>query len=453
MLSVRDVNATRNITFYIQMTNGLIMEWDFVPYAEWKNHNLYWLDQSALLPISIFDTDGDPFPNGTKIFFDVDNKPEGYETIDSTLLTLDASKDDTRVYVSSISSYTSGDSINIFDDNNIQSNIIKSLGQNSTGYYVDLGVSLLYNFTLSRNARMSYNSFQSNLDRSELQSVSVSMIDATPIYRDKNLDPSLLQDYDITPVDKTETYEGINKDVNHIRNNVIDIPTIDGYALARILPITEDNQSILNNKEQDVNREIVLEQKDIFPEQIERNEGDLSGAVNASTTITTTTISDAIYDYSIDSPVRLFAGIAESSMSVFSMDLERTTFEGFNVPAIDSVDQNKLYAKKYDIYPTLVLDNDNDDLITKQFFNPFEVYFSPSVNIYSEYTGTTVKYLCPQWCTEGEEGDDDYKEYFQGYTEKTFNGVYAANNSSFTMDYVITEKNALMINGKLTINV
>ena len=463
-LLVRDVNVNQVVTFFMQARNGLYIEWDFTPHPEWYINKLYWIDETALLPVSVFDTDGNPFPDGTKIVFYVDQQPADSIKDDQRVAELgleDAASGTSKIYLDSTDDFSVGIRVDLLDNqNNIQTVTITSIGSDVDGGFIIFSPALDFDFEVANGAKvvktitaLDATNAASKISRSTLLSASIATVDATPIYTGKNIDSSLLESYDPTPVSPSTTYAELNLDRDRIRNNANDVPTIDGEVLLRILPVTEDNLKTVSEKEAELARLIRPESPRVFPAQFEQTGGDshttdedVVDALGSITTTTTTAILSRGEDYEIDNPVYLLSGYAESALVTFSTDLEEQTFSGINVPGISNAEGSTLLVKKYTLYPSIVMQSSEQIEVAKQYLTPFEVYFTPPISIYSQYSGEQVPFIVEK------AADEDCPAVFQGYEEKTVNGVYATDDG-FALEYTVTDEGALANNVQLTVKI
>ncbi len=456
-LLVKDYEITRNITFFLQTINGLTIEWDFQPFEDWESYNIYWLGETAVFPISVFDINGYPFPDGTKIIFYVDHKAEGsIKEIPSQFLLVDAPVGTTQLFVSSLTGFQKDDQINVLNNRNqIQLTTITEVGTDiSTGYkYVKIANATIYNFYVVDQAQITLaptsedlSNAASDVSEANLLPSSLSLIDVTPIYTGKSIDPLLLAPYDPTPLPPTTTYDELNLIGNeYVQSNINDIPSISGKAVIRVLPITEDNLKTLKEKEDEIARELRPDNPSSYVDQSEQNQGDLANSV--STTTTTTLSLSQGEDYEIENPVFLENGTAESSMVSHATKLVPKTFNGFNIAQVASNVSSEVLVKEYTITPSIVIEDSNQNIVAQQYLNDFSVYFTPSYSVYTNYVGTDISYV-----VKAPSQDEECTGFFWGYTTKTIHGVYATGNG-FEMDYVVTDKGLLVQTGELRIRI
>lgn len=150
-----------------------------------------------------------------------------------------------------------------------------------------------------------------NTSEATLLSSCLGIVDITPIQTQVPLDSSLLKPYDLIPVLPSVQMDDLNLDTYHIKTGLVNVPTINGYAVIRILPITEDNLKTVQEKNEEAARLMMSQASQVFADQLEQNSGDLNTAAqsiaNSTTTTTTTPIqsSSVVQDYTIDNPVYL----------------------------------------------------------------------------------------------------------------------------------------------------
>jgi len=471
-LLVRDITVTRSITFFMQTADGLMIEWDFQPFSEWILNDLYWLGETALLPVSIFDSDGDPLPDGTKVEFYIGSRPsEEPNEVPSTDSTVIAPAATNRIYVISTTGYVINDNIDIISPSgNLQNTTVLAVGTDTTlGPYIETFDLLQFTFEVGTKVVEVQDSDSASgvFTNSTLLPSSVALVDTTPIFTGKSLDTSLLEPYDPTPVLPGTPYSDLNLDRERIQMNINDIPTIDGYGTIRVLPITEDNLKTIKEKRDEGEYLFTPEPPEHIIEQSEQNTGDIEtaqtdeeSAVGMFTTTTTTLLSRG-EDYEIDNPVYLSDGFAESSIVSFATDLTPTIVQGANVAGIDEFigddigtdfENQTILIKNYEIFPAVVMKNTNNITVAKQYLNSFDVDFTPPINIegiYDETYGGAVKYISDN----GFEGSDDpCPGRHKGYSTMYAPGVYAS-DSGFKINYIITDKEVLIKDGSLKIKI
>jgi len=455
MFLMRDVGTRRNVTFFVQTFDGLMMEWDFQPSNEWYTYNIYWMDESASLSISAFDIDGQPMADGTRVDFYVNGLPDTDTSvlIDADYLTEDSLTGTNTIYIEDVTGYSIGDAINIVNEgNDTQSLTINSVDADTNIIVVDEFLS--YDFTVADKSKIIKSATVADManasaqvSQSTLLSSSLAVVDVTPVVVGNKLSPSLLKPYDPPQVDPLPpTYSRFNLDKAVIRNNIEDVPTQDGKAVVRILPITEDNLKTINEKDEESARLLRLEPNQEYTNQLEQNSSDAQQILYQANTLTTTTTTllPGSLGYDIDSPVYLSDGYAESLMDSYAIDLEEVEFEGLRMAGISS-NNTTLFVKRYEVYPCLTMLSETEAEIAKLYLDKFEVYFTPPINIVGEYVGGNISYTafsgfsdCSQWI---------------GYQQSGIRGVYAGSGNGFTITYNITDKNVLVNNETLKIKI
>jgi len=464
-LLVKDAATTRNVTFFLQTINGLSIEWDFQPFEEWIIYNLFWNDETAILPITISDSDGNPFPDGTKIVMYVGGYPDDSQInqISATLLTEDASAGTFRLDVESTSGYSAGQEIDVVNnDREVQTVEISSVGSD----YIIVSDPLTYDFNVADGSRIiPHITEQDQIDATtqvssnvNLLSDSLGFVDATPIYVGKSLDTSLLKPYDPTPISPSASYSDLLLDEDRIRSYGADIPTIDGKIFVQVLPITEDNDKTIKQKELELDKIIRPSTPPIYTSQFDQNEDDPSQAEeslsNAAASVTTTTTTATIIplDYDIESPVYLSGGTAQSSMTTYANDYTPQTFDGINVPGVSSTSSSVIMAKTYSIYPAIVVENETNGMVlAKQYLAPFEISFTPSVWIFSNCSVDQIPITQEYW-SEPDEGCDLKSGRYNTKTEY-LSGVYADSGKDITIDYTVTYQGELANDMTLTVKI
>lgn len=446
---LRDVNVGESeyITFYFQSADGYTVEWDIKAFDQWYIHNLYWMGETAILPISVFDKNGQPFPDGTRVDLEVDNRVEivSQTKVVSQGLSEDALIGDAKVYVTSNEGFTRNQSVTLTDRiGNIQMFTIDSVGVEGDGRYYIQFVSpfLAYDFLVDNGAVLTPNDNPSVEAGSSPVPISLPMVDVTPIFTGVALNPLLREPYDPDPIPPSESYESINNVVAYTQEGSFNVPTINGNAAIRILPITEDVLKTIDDKAKEAATLLRMEPTQDFVGQDEQTTGDLDSLNIASEP--TTDVEGK--DYTIETPVYLLGGETESSMTTTSINLTKTSFSGLKIPGIDDSTPVDLFVKEYNVYPSITQMTKTNVIVSKQYFDPFPVDFTPPYTVVSiPYSESTVPFWVPDY-------SDDCGE-FQGYKQVSMPGVFAGDeNGSYTINYVVTNKLRLLQSGTLNIH-
>lgn len=461
-LLFRDITASRNVTFFVQLVNGLSMEWDLTALTEWYTYNLFYYDGSASIELQAFDINGTPISDGTKVDFFVDNLPTEITNKRNSILDhkliQDVSPGETTIALDSIDGYTVGLMLDIIDDqNNLQTVEISIVNSVSKTIVITSPLSLA--FFISDDARTVLSVTTKTIDTSEsnLLGMTVSSVDITPVLVGKNLDTSLLDPSDPLPVSPTDTYESVNLDRSRIQGNVNQVPSISGNALIRILPITEDPVKKIADKEIEENRFDFSEKQPVFINQIEQNQGDeaLSKQLVENAASTTAVQPTVEVDGQINSSV-FVDGVAESSFSTQSKDFEEISasvlehvndvnnYVRNNDPLITTdIPSQPVSAKYFQIFPVIQKNDQNNASLFKYLFSPSSIYIASPIFIYSSIAEQVV-----------------YKDCFCGFSSTdepvfsdiTVNGTYADGNS-FDIDYIISDKDILIGSGSLRVRI
>ena len=461
-------NVVNVLTFFLQTVDGYSIEWDFYPHPEWYIYNLFWIDETAKLPVTIKDKDGNWIADGTKVFFYVNEIPKDavkQDQVDSVLLTASLASGGTRAYVESIDGYAKDQSISIVDKiNQTQSFILTEVGEEGSLFYMDLDSASGFNFTVGNISRVVLNDrSQEDLtgqisSKTQLSSF-LSLVDVTPKAANRNLDSSFNLDYDPPPILPTTTYASLNTDRVRVRQQTTNVLSIDGLADVRVLPVTEDNLKTIVEKEQESARNLRLYGPQTYLKQLEENEGDVEEVdqeIIGNVTTTTTTVAVSTLDYDIESPVYTIQGTATGSMDVrpnTSTSLTPILFDGLNLPTKTLDTSMFLLAKKYDVYPCVVIEDSNHVIKAMQFLSPFETYFASPININSTCDGQKVKYYLPSFSCPQEAPDKYEPPIEETYAIVEMNGVYAGSGKDFVIEYVITNELLLLSSGQINIRI
>jgi len=446
---VRDVGVTRNIVFYLQNQNGYFLEWDLRPFSEWVKTNIYWFGSAAILPISLLEKDGTPFPDGTKVELLVNQEPDIIveNQLSSITVTKTSAVGSTKIYVTDSTGYVRESIIDITDKSgNIQTTEIFEIGSDASGDYIIISDPLQFEVNTANGTLISPNvNTNSLLPSDSILSIELPIVDVTPIVNNKSLNPSLLKPYDLAPLPPSTPYEDLNTDQEHIQKQTIDMPTIDGNAVTRVLPLTEDILKTVQEKTEDLNRIQRYSQLISPVSQLEQNEGDVETVVSTITVEETTTTATTTGDYVIETPVFTTNGIATSSMRSFSTDLTEKSFPGVTVPGVPT-SSITLLSKDYVIYPSAEVNSDSGSILAKIYLNSFDISFVPPIYIYSSLENN------PEISYYIRRRDSGGGCFGNTYARENIRGVYASGDG-FTLDYVITDELILANNQTLNVTI
>jgi hypothetical protein len=448
-LLVRDVDVSKSITFYFQNISGDYIEWDFRAFKEWEKYNIFFIGKTAILPISLFEDDGSALPDGSRVDLFVDQEPSiltEYKK-QSTFVTISSSAGDNRIYVSSTENFSRNEFIDIIDKiGNIQTAKIEEIGEDSNGPYIEILGVLLFDVSLDLGTTIAKKIQQNNslIPISNSVPISISCVDVTPIINNGDIDESLLRDYDISRVPYSTPYEDLNLARDYIQKDTVDMPTVNGNSSLRILPITEDILETINEKKDEFSKTQEFSVRTKVSPQLEKNDGDEQEASAPPPEENQTGESLDDLDYIIETPVFSVDGIAKSSMSSYSAELEelnsKDVFPNVNMGGIESP---KILAKKYDIYSSVSFFSEADKVASKLFLEPFQVYFASPILIDSKYLEEyTVRYYLADQLSEGCD---------LSYIKAPFRGHYASDDQKITIEYTVAEEFSLVTNGFLNI--
>ncbi|MFA7219271.1 MAG: hypothetical protein WC119_02045 [Synergistaceae bacterium] len=462
-LLVKDAQVTdtsEEVIFFLQTIDGGEMEWDFTPHEDWIYSNLFYIDETAILPMDVFDTDGIAFPDGTKIVLEVDVQQSLASLLSlltkASALIRDALVGDTKIYVESTEDYEVGMTINIVSTAYDQVAMIQEIDSEGDLNYIVITEPLIHNFYISQSAKIVIDD-KSDLTLSKNAAVSISLpiVDVTPVETGESLDPSLLLPYDPPPIsppsdpddeeEKLLIYDGLNNNRDVIQRGAIDLPTINGFSYVRVLPITDD--VLTSDVEKNSIAEILLQGKPpaVYPEQTEVQEGDFDSVDTPSLAIQDESNDTSGIDYVIETPVYLYGGHAESSMTTTTTEFEQKTFVGYNIPGVPV--PLSLFVRDYTIFPHIREETVTGALSGIQYFNSFEVNFANPVKIHSIMGDNQVDFYC-----EIINEDDLGCSTPSGYEKQSLYGVHAG-EGPITIDYVVANKGILVRDGYLNITI
>jgi len=501
-LSVKDSTVStiyplyQSITFFFQTVEGYLIEWDFIPQKEWKSPLMYWLGDSAEFNFNLIATNGKSLPDGTEIRLIVNGNIEISNSSNSSsmnnetsispntiALTRNANIGDTIIYINGVNTLEKYKNILIADSTGGQLNRIDSVGINQNGeYYIQLIDPLRYVFSIDKGAKIflslnrsaSDESIIYSKDANKVTSLPLPFVDITPIYAGKKLDESYLIPSDPPQVEVTSTYEELNYDKDRIRYLTYNGPINDGAVAIRILPITEDVLKTDNDKK--TNPELIseLSPPNLLPDQLPLNENDY---VQQYTSELNTFIGD---DYSIETPIFLEKGLAKSRMTSFAINFSINRIEGLRLPLANSKNKentihglgiksartndeiygdsygeasNEIFSKKYTVSPyvRLTFKNNFDSFV--QNLEPFDVYFAPRYNIYSNRDlgkdQRIMGSILPAVIPDPREPNTLIIEPPKIISPP---GIYSTSSNTYSMTFTITDKFILLNKGKLTVN-
>jgi Mg-chelatase subunit ChlD len=448
---VRDIESTRSIIFYLQNTNGDYIEWDFFPSREWQSYNIFFFGSTAILPISLFEKDGTPLPNGTRVDLYVNQKPEELSKAEkgSSLVTRESSAGESRIYLSSTSGFARNQTIDIIDNlGNFQTDKIEEIGEDSNGPYIEILGSLAFDVSsdlrTSVIAKIQINN--SEVPSNNLLPNNISCVDVTPVVNNGDIDESLLQPYDINRVPYSTPYEDLNLSREYIQKNTIDMPTINGNSCIRILPITEDILETIKSKNEEFSKSQEYSNRLRISSQLEINDGDIEeGSLPASTPEQKAT-QDGEVNYFIETPVFSSGGIARSSMISYDTDFEENTGSKiFPELSIGGIQDPIFLTKKYDIYSSVSFFSTEGNVSSEIFLDPFQMYFISPIIIESSYVeNDNVRYYLP---------DQNSESCELVYSNVFMRGNHASSGKGITIKYTVAEEFSLIKNGFLNITI
>ena len=444
-LLVKDTLVSRSITFFLQTAQGYPMEWDITAFPDWEYSQVFWLGETAALDFSLTDDDGNPLPDKTRIDLMVDakiNTSDDSKKVTNKSFVVDGMTTNTTIYVNDITGLQINDHIDLVDNTaQIQTTSISTLGKiNDTKYYITLPAlsALQYDFLVEHQSQVVYKGVNAQALAGTAQSqvsIELATVDVTPIVAGRNLDTSLLQPYDVTPVPYNTTYAALNTNPAYLRNGATTLPTIDGHAVLRILPITEDNDRTTVVKDDLASTALISEDAASMPSQLYQNTSEIP------TTISPTTVLPEPKNYVLETPVFLMGGQATSHMTSYETSLAPSVFNGVNIPGVPS--PVLLDSVTYTLTPEVTVVSKTGVTVNQTYLPDQILSFCNPINISDKGDTPVVNYW--QWIPY-----DPEEKKLPYYGSFEFNGVYA-DDGSYSINYVVTDKLILIKNSTLHI--
>jgi len=446
-LLVRDVDVSKKVIFYLQNSDGLYMEWDFEAFEEWISYNIFFFGETALLPMTFFEKDGTPFPDGTEVTLTVDKMPDIVSANETKSVTVShpSFTGQTRVYLVSTDGYFRENVIDILDNSgNIQTTKIEEVGEDEDlGPYIDIADPLLFDVSaeLGTTIRLNESTEEKLTPTNNILATEILAVDVTPIVNNKDVDSSLLKPYDIDRVPASTPYEDLNVSREFTQKEILDMPTVDGNVCARVLPIVEDILETVKEKEEDLSRLQRYSADTPIVAQLEQNEGDQETATEITTETTPEVTTEAV-DYVIETPVFTSEGLATSSMQSFATEFVEKTFPGLNIPGIEDP---LFFSKDYEIYAYADFVGETGRTLARLYLEPFEVSFITPIVIDSTYVeDSQVQYYL---IDSGSEDEGCFPEYSKEYVR----GYHASDESTITLNYVVADEFILTNDKQITV--
>lgn len=459
---LKDTNVSNAVTFFLQTTKGGQLEWQITAHSDWMQSLYFFSDEDAVIDISAFDTTGKPLPDGTEVGLYVDSKykavkekreKQRYRILNSPLAT-----GATIVYLEDVNEIEKDDLATLVGYNEEEQEltesgfIVISVDQDNRSIEI-----------FPANTVSTWDVIEIDIeplqdiqpDRSIEFYVGFDAVDFTPIHTGKILPPNLYLSQDKKPVDPTETdLNRYNQDQGRIRNVPIDVPVIDTVASIRIMPVTEDHYQTNDIKQANFNEvfdlteakeEDKILQEALYDEYQQLTEQQTGEEIESFTVATnlpgaeTSFVADA--DYEISSPVFLFGGIATSCMRTFSKEFteEETgygySYDMFSLPGEEINDKKRALLRSYEVTPYIFLRGKNDKVAAVMELNELDVKFVLPYQIYTRSeSGKVYAVTCAG--EDGLTGEPTTKS-------KSWIGIPAASNDTFTFNYLLVNKGIL----------
>ena len=451
-IELKNNDNNNPVIFYIQNQNGWEMQWEIKPHSQWIYNQLNYINESANFSISVSDSEGNSLPDDTEIHLSIneDKKQQHKNELEFTSkLTVDAFENENEIQIESVEGYNIGDLITISNNKNeIQNTFISNIDEEMLK--IELSDALIFDFHVNDNSKIIQNNkkhiFIANNNKTSFK---IPIVDATPVEMGQSVDESLLMDYDqhILPPssdpndqnEKNDIYQSANSNLDYIKNGIIELPSLNGKGIMRVLPLTEDYVETAVEKERKANKYKVNIDKNVYYEQIIYD-----SELKLSYDIVDSQNMIASGDYILQTPVLIRNGTANGNIRTVAREFENKHISGFTMPGING--EISLLTKTYSIYPNIKVTLNEINAI--QYLPPIQIDFSSPIQIWSNFEkNEQVSYF-----VEDIEEDNGEKIY-NDYKEIKLYGDYAGNSNNIIIDYIISEKGILMNDGRISVSI
>lgn len=483
-LLIKDELVSRNVTFYLQTPGGGTLEWSIRPFSEWESVILFYSDVGGKLSLQGFDTDGMPLPDATEIQLFVNGPNSDFGA---------SVKKIKKTSLLNPPLVPGTNTIELLDTIDIKvGDFLTMLGQEdsqrTSGFIVDTvdgdtnTITIFPSYEIDLFPVTDIETEPPVEDGDKGQDpvfLPVSVVDLTPYKLQRAPSPDILLDYDAPPTDHLNADQNsYNQDSDRERKLPTDFPAMyspdskSAYVSLQVLPITEDyvdTESEKNDKVASATKKILSDSQRALVESLEEDyRQELENQGQKPPEVTTQPIEDQFTptlqskpddsDYSIETPVLMYGGIANSFMQSFTKEMELLLYSDVksSVESFDRYGGNSnwklsgLLGKKYQVYPYVILKNSQGSLMAIKAVDDFDVFFASPYQIWSD-VGPTGKYVNYQCVCEA------YSK-LTGQIERQTSSVdvpgwYASSDETLNIDYVVTEKGNLLKNGNLLIRI
>ena len=483
-LLVKDANVSRTVTFYLETEKGGRLEWSILPFKEWSPLLLFYSDKGGKISIKGFDNENQPLPDGTEVQFYVDDKNPDFEVAVNEPILIDilnpplAEGSDT-IFVESLGGIKAGDSVTLLgedpENENITGFLVESVNEEN------MSLTIFPPYDTSSFQIVSIEVTQPDIaEEDEKQKVflPISVVDLTPSKLNRDADPLALANYDPPPTSSSTTNpDSYNQSPDYEVRLPMDFPSMwdatekSSFVALRILPITDD---VVDTEDQKDKKVIAATKQSLSDKEkalIESLEDDYRIEMENAGLATTDEIAldnepfsisvqktPEDVDYSIQTPVLLFGGQADSFMQTFTTEMEmfdETTMgshtESYKMySGSENWEQSGLLAKKYTLYPYVILKDNYGSAIAIKEVDSFEIFFASPYQIWSNIgpSDKKVDFKCVFQAPDALPGEASETE---GSVE--IPGCYAATDEVLFIDYVVTYKGSLIKDGNLLVKI
>jgi len=466
-LLVKDAAATTPVTFYLQTSKGGSLEWDFIPIIEWKQMLMTFADQSLLIEVYAYDSDGNPITENAEINMYVDAKPSWSSTLAVQTFTLSppihlAAGSDSIV-LPSVTNLSLGYLLELKDDdhdkvsygNEIQEidDVTKRVTF-SPPVYEELWVSTVV-VTPPPTAEKSQ----------EEIGMTVTAVDVTPMVAGRKISERLREPTDPPQVSPSQSnYDYYNDDESRWLFQTFEIPSIRqagshaGTAAARILPFTDDKLSTNAEKDADIasscNPQSTLSDQEraeleSLENAYENIQADPSAVVvdGGDPSSSSSSENQVVGDDYVVAPFSFVPGgtavMTTTTQAMQVYDLGRSNY-GFDINAVQiGTETGGVLAKEYTLYPVLVMKDVYGNMLSRFVLESQLAYFVSPVQTFSEVDKTVTIGPCSCLPDEG-----DCAEF-----NISLPGTYASSGDDVTLSYTIYDHSSYMTTGTMRVRI
>lgn len=465
-LLVKDAEASRKISFFIQTPKGGRLEWDFTAMKEWIVQYITYIDNPFNLVTYLTDEDGKALPPKTRIQYYIDEMPDWEDLPNIKIFEFDPvtiNQGDDQVYLPNVGGIGVGDEIVLVATNDRRYGGYLVAEVDDVDLYIRILPPLLQDSIEIKAIEVKAKSF---IDRKEqkidilFSGVDISAMKAGRLGTERLPDdPSQVNPYESNP----NVY---NQDRLRWLHGSFEIPVVasstgdSGFASVRVMPVTDDH---LNTETEDGDKiASIFDQstltdeelseidalEDEYAQLVEKHPDKIETVNEVAEERPPAIDNDTVNQEWILSPKESRIGeITKFTSLAKSMILEDVAGESlkFDIGGEDTSSEKGLLAKKHIVYPAVMVRDNFDNTTARYVLTDYPVYFVSPIQIFCQpESDKTVDFdMC---CVEMSTGT------VVAYTD-TRPGVYAASGESIRMDYVVYHRGKYLDKVKMQVKI